>query len=774
VSPVSWRSHLVDAAFAVVIAALALLGLDAIFSGYEYLWVGLAGAVVAVAVSAITVRLPVLVTVAAGIVVYGVIGVALVFRSETVAGVLPTLSGLTDLERASLHGWRDIVTTLPPVTGRHLLVVAYLIGFAGTLTGLQLAWRTRTAVWPLLGPVAMLAAVILLGTDGSSSAYAGGVAFAAVTLAWSVVRRRRLNADQLSAATGGVHRSGGTGRSRFAAVGVLAVATLATGLVALTPLGTGSSRYVLRDHVQPPFDVSAYPSPLSSYRRYEVNDKETVLFTVSGLPTGARIRLATMDSYDGVVWGVAGGPGHTQGSGVFQRVGDPIPVPTSGAAATVTVTLGSLGGVWLPTVGELRSIRFAGARATDLTDSFRYNLITAAAVVPAALAPSDRYTMSVVLPPIPDVASLTGLPSGAVTQPDLKDVPDEVATRAESWTRGQSGPIKQLQAIVSQMRNGAFSDGTVDSSVISPPGAGEHRIQTFLGGPELVGDGEQYAATLALMARSLGIPARVVLGVVPPADGFDGQVTGHMVSAWVEVNIAGSGWVPFDPTPPVTNKPKPQPTEQLPNTLTRIIAPPVVEPQAANEQPGDGVGSNPPKPPSKLSLWWDRIFAIGTYGGFEALGLALLMLAVVIAKRIRRSRRRSRGSPLDRVTAAWTELVDRLRDLGIRTRATGTRRQRAELAGFPQVAWIATSVDEAVFAPGEPAPEVVDRLWSDVDTLLVRLRLTRSRSRRFRAAVDPRSLLPTVRPASIAAWVARRIPKPRRAAILVRPRSTVR
>lgn len=746
----SWRGRLVDAAFALVATGLALLGLNAIFDGRAYLWLGLAGAVVAVVVSASTVRVPVLVTVAAGILAYAWVGVVLIFPKHASHGFLLTLDGFAALERASLGGWRDVVTTLPPVAGRNLLAIPYLIGFAGAMLGLQLAWRTRAAFWPVVGPVAMLAAVILIGTDDSSSAFVSGVAFAAAILAWAVARRRRVSRHQLSSAAG-VHRSSGGGRSRFAVAGVLLIATAGTALVALTPLGGGTSRFVLRDHVQPPFDVSAYPSPLSSYRRFEVNDKDAVLFTVSGLPSGARIRLATMDSYDGVVWGVAGGPGHTQASGVFQRVGDPIPVPMAGAAANVTVTLGTLGGVWLPTVGELRSVRFVGARATDLTDSFRYNLTTGAGVVPVAFAPSDRYTMSVVLPRVPDIAALAGYPSGSVTQPDLSNVPDEVATKAESWTRGLSTPVKALQAVVAAMRNGAFSDGTIDYTVISPPGAGEHRIQTFLGGPELVGDGEQYAATLGLVARSLGIPARVVLGVVPPASGFDGTVTGRMVSAWAEVNISGAGWVPLDPTPPVTNKPKPQPTEQLPNTVTRVIAPPVVDSQAANEQPADGVGGNPSRPPSRFSLWWGRIWIIGKYGGFETLGIVALLLAIVIAKRSRRRRRRRLGTPLSQVTAAWTELVERLRDLGISSRSTGTRRQRAEAAGFPQVAWIASSVDEAVFAPGDPSAEMAAAVWDDVDALLARLRPTRSRLRRLRAAVDPRSLGP-----SIGQWLSNR------------------
>jgi hypothetical protein len=186
--------------------------------------------------------------------------------------------------------------------------------------------------------------------------------------------------------------------------------------------------------------------------------------------------------------------------------------------------------------------------------------------------------------------------------------------------------------------------------------------------------------------------------------------------------------------------------------VTRVIAPPVVEAQASNDQPADGVGSNPPKPPSRLSLWWAQLLLVGEYGGFELLGIGALLLAIILLKRSRRSRRRRQGTPLMQVTAAWTELVERLRDLGIATRTGGTRRQGAETAGFPQIAWVASSVDEAVFAPGEPGPEVAAAVWEDVDAVLARLRPTRSRLRRFRAVVDPRSL-----GASARGWLADRI-----------------
>ena len=62
----------------------------------------------------------------------------------------------------------------------------------------------------------------------------------------------------------------------------------------------------------------------------------------------------------------------------------------------------------------------------------------------------------------------------------------------------------------------------------------------------------QFATTMAVMARTVGLPARVVIGYLP---GRYNSLTGvHEVRvqdahAWVEVKFERFGWVPFDPTP---------------------------------------------------------------------------------------------------------------------------------------------------------------------------------------------------------------------------------
>ena len=215
---------------------------------------------------------------------------------------------------------------------------------------------------------------------------------AALGLTWLVLRAHR--------AEGPV--AGGSGRSIRLVTGALLLGAAA---VAAQPVGTWAAggdradagRVVLRTYVEPPFDVGQYPSPLSSFRRYvempepdAANLYDRVLFTTEGAPAGSRVRIATLDDYDGVVWGASNNafPGATDDT--YQRVGPTIDNPVAGRSVDVRVTLGEgYAGVWLPTIGALQSVAF-GTHADVFADSFRYNLASGTGVVPPGLAPGDQ------------------------------------------------------------------------------------------------------------------------------------------------------------------------------------------------------------------------------------------------------------------------------------------------------------------------------------------------------------------------------------------------
>ena len=128
--------------------------------------------------------------------------------------------------------------------------------------------------------------------------------FAVLALAWLGVRYSRASAPVKST------------QGKLARLGLGAALVGVAGLLAL-PVGTWAAggdegRVILRTHVDPPFDVGQYPSPLASFRRYvelprgqknPLNLHDTTLFTIEGVPAGSRVRIAVLDRYDGVVWG---------------------------------------------------------------------------------------------------------------------------------------------------------------------------------------------------------------------------------------------------------------------------------------------------------------------------------------------------------------------------------------------------------------------------------------------------------------------------------------
>ena len=69
---------------------------------------------------------------------------------------------------------------------------------------------------------------------------------------------------------------------------------------------------------------------------------------------------------------------------------------------------------------------------------------------------------------------------------------------------------------------------------------------------------EQFSSSLAVMARSLGIPARVATGYAPGEyNPFTGlyEIKASDAHAWVEVYFPGYGWTTFDPTPSFDSTP---------------------------------------------------------------------------------------------------------------------------------------------------------------------------------------------------------------------------
>ncbi len=138
----------------------------------------------------------------------------------------------------------------------------------------------------------------------------------------------------------------------------------------------------------------------------------------------------------------------------------------------------------------------------------------------------------------------------AVQEPTPEDsvVPEEARARlaglARAWTDGAAGH-DALARIEERLRSDFVYSLTSDHSKAHDP------VMSFLFRHH-DGHCEYFASSMALLARSLGIPARVVAGYRvsernPYLDTY--VVRERDAHAWVEAFVPGVGWRSYDPTP---------------------------------------------------------------------------------------------------------------------------------------------------------------------------------------------------------------------------------
>ncbi|MCP4356486.1 MAG: transglutaminase domain-containing protein [Chloroflexi bacterium] len=122
-------------------------------------------------------------------------------------------------------------------------------------------------------------------------------------------------------------------------------------------------------------------------------------------------------------------------------------------------------------------------------------------------------------------------------------VPRRVSNLAQEVTGEQSNPYDQARALEVFLRQYPYS-----LDVDLPPPDNDP-VDYFLFDLQ-TGYCDYYASSMVVMARSLGLPARLVVGFLaqPPAENrvqTIRQVNGH---SWVEIYFADYGWVEFEPT----------------------------------------------------------------------------------------------------------------------------------------------------------------------------------------------------------------------------------
>ncbi len=591
------------------------------------------------------------------------VALVMLFAGDTARwGVLPGPAALGRLQELASQG-RDYATATQPPAGPDaglLLLIVAGIGLAALVVD------TLAAGLDLPGLTLLPLAALFLVPWAINGGTSPGWAFVVVALGWlailSALQRNRAGHWSPGAQPG----SPGIGLGIAAATTALAV--LSGGLITLrgpaepVSLGGGQGAGTVQ--------VDA----LVSLRRSLVsNDTRPVITFASTTDQPEYLRLSVLELFDGEQWrpiepAETGPAPPPLPNGTTPSAEQPPPGPL----AQYQLDVGPLAGATLPspsgTYQSLNDWSVVWDQRTSLPirsdggsiQGNRIGLVASAQELDGAalrVASREPPDPAQVLPEnLSDPAPLTG---------------DELPRLAREITAGSDTPFDAAIAL----QRWFTTDGGFAYSTAIEGGSDEDALATFL--EQRIGYCEQFAATMALMARSVGIPSRVVVGFTQGRqEGNQWIVRGVDAHAWPELWMGSAGWVRFEPTPgqpTVTTpaytaglQPSSEPTDP---TDQQSEAPSADSTEAAGRLPediGEAAGSEQGGSDS-LPLGW---LALG--------GLLILLLVPAVVRVVRRRRRLRVGDG----ESAFAEVVDTMVDLGLGAEGATPRATMSVVAGL--------------------------------------------------------------------------------------------
>ncbi|RFS82702.1 DUF4129 domain-containing protein [Actinomadura spongiicola] len=635
-----------------------------------------------------------------------------VLRPALNAGTLPQA-----LREGVLSSWKSILTTLLPAPAKpELLVLVHVVVWLAAFASAELALRTSLRAVPCLPALAVWAVALPLGVDGPGS----NTPLAAATVVLVAVLA--------------LVRADGAGR-RPLLVGVPAAAVLGGVAFAAGPVvPVGAEPYDPRRQVRaPPPQRHDGVSPLDRVGGWLLNPDQ-VMFTVRA-SRNEIVRLAVLDRFDGVSW---------SSTARFVPTGSRVPRgPRPGREHEVAqrITIRDLPGVWVPAADRPRRV-----------DGLPVVVDPAAGALAATrpLRPGQTYRVESVVPEwtAGDLAAAsvaTDTEARAARElpwgPGAKEPPLQIAEFrrfAGAATRGAVSPVQKAAMLAEYLKRYARYD------VTAAPGHGYRQLDYFLGEGRR-GTPEHFATAYALLARTLDLPTRIVVG-------FDGgkrvgdtvHVRSGDVMVWPEIKFHGLGWIRFNPLPDSARRSKENDAVAVGETEQRLEeAQKSAASQERDPNPRDTTRRSPEKPiPAEdaPTPWW----------AFAFIAVAMLLTGYVLAALLAptlRGRRRRTGTPAARITGAWLQALDHLADVGLASARTLTAQEVARFgasnigdAAGGHLRPLADLVDRARFAATHPDPEAADRAWHHTDELGRLVTARAGRFHRLRRRLHPRSL----------------------------------
>ncbi|WP_067967367.1 transglutaminase family protein [Nocardiopsis trehalosi] len=749
-------------AAAAAVIALALPALSPLVTGSGWWSPALLAVVLVAAAGAVLRFLPVAVAVLPAVqAVLVLCALTAVFAADTaVLGAVPTGGSLTALLDLFTAGRAEIDVSPPPVSATPgvVLVIAAGVGLAAIVADFLAVTARMPALVAL--PLAALLAVPLVVHDAGLDRWAFALAAAGYVLLLAVdawVRGAEWGPpvpaphDAAAPALGGL-------RHAAAGAGIAAAAIAPALLLPLAWPGLGSGAlYDLAAGTRLGGETITTTHPLVSLRRdlAATGDRPVLEYTTTA-DRPEYLRSYVLDAFDGENWTMS----PIEAAGDTLVGDDPLPAPAGrtgdpGATVATSVTLDARAAPdFLPLPYPARELAVDGDWFAD-PDSL---MVFTTGEPRGGLA--YRVESLARQPDAADLDRAAGPPQGLDAR--YLDVPGgvdpRVAELAETLTADAATPHERAVALQDW-----FTTDDRFTYDLRPPGVppGADPLPYFLFDSR-VGYCEQFAAAMTLMARQVGIPARVAVGYTAGTPAGDGRwrVSSSDAHAWPELYFEGQGWLRFEPTPSsaagqgtASVPPYAAPAEAAPEEPAASAAPEDGAPEdTAEESAAEEEGSAAPQAdapgadtaaetaPGGAAAWWPAVPA--------AAGVLLLAAAPALVRAlVRRARWARAAGPPARAHAAWAEVRDDAVDLGVawnpaESPRSAARRIAAERgltgAGRAALDRVALAEESARYAP---EPEVPAGLAADTRTARAALRASAGRPARLRALLLPRSLL---------------------------------
>lgn len=625
-------------------------------------------------------RRSVALTVGAGLLVLAW-GLSIVLFRETTWYGLPTLETLGAAgDAASQVGEqaRLQISPAPPVVP--LVLASVLAIWAAVFSTHALAFRAGSPILALLPPLALIAFADSVLDEFEKPIY--GIAFLVAALAV-------LFADGLRRVQGwGPIWSGPGRRDRVLPTAGFQARRMAAGVVVVA--------------VAAPFVVPGFGSraviDVSSFGRDDDVAVSTLVSMASTLNSGeakflfdvatevpSYYRLTALERFNGVAWT----PGEIAARPVSSGEDLTIPPPTATSFRQQVTLLEDYGAV--SELGTYLPMGYVPTSVEVDDPSLSWDPGTQTLGLSEELREGESYAVtSTYVAPAPEELRRAGVLSGLGEELTALPVgfPEGIGRIADEWTAGATSDYDAIMAIQEELTGPAFR---YSRNVAYREDSGT--ILEFLT-TQRRGFCQQFATAMAVLLRSLGIPARVAVGFTSGTarPGGSYRVSTTNLHSWVEVPFNGYGWLAFEPTPTRENptaasylaeEDAPVCPSGRPCDPDGGVRPPVREPTDPDEDcrraaaDGRGVegacdsgGSEVPVPiPVARDVPWF------TYGVLAVLGLGALVLAGVPAARSWRRRRQIRRAghdPRRLILATYDVFSERAGLAGLARRAGET------------------------------------------------------------------------------------------------------